>query len=269
MPRAAVVVLSTALALAALPALPGGANAAEPGYGEALDILPPGQSGTVTAADAAKVATGDPQGRVAIDGKNAPSNFAIQLEMYDALNTVAPGSLKEGDLTKFYKPAPLRRAGRPGAAPGDPRRGVHITWDTFGVPHIKGDTREDVAFGAGYAGTHDRMFLQDVLRHTGEARAADSFGPTDDNVKMDQEQLRSAFYTHDEAAAQGSPRCPAGCGAEVAPGWSPPSTRSSPGSTPARTPCARSARRSARSARRSTQPSARSPSRGTAPTWCT
>ena len=55
-----------------------------------LNILPPGQSGTVTATDAAKVVAGDPQGRVAIDGKNAPRNFANQLEMYDALNTVAP-----------------------------------------------------------------------------------------------------------------------------------------------------------------------------------
>ena len=51
MPRAAVVVLSTALALAALPGLPISANAAEPGYGEVLNILPPGQSGTITARD--------------------------------------------------------------------------------------------------------------------------------------------------------------------------------------------------------------------------
>ncbi len=70
-----------------------------------LNILPPGQSGTVTATDVAKVVAGDPQGRVAIEGRNAPSNFADQLEMYDALNTVAPGSLKAGDLTKYYKPA--------------------------------------------------------------------------------------------------------------------------------------------------------------------
>ncbi len=202
MPRAAVVALSTALALSALPALPSGANAAEPGYGEVLNILPPGQSGTVTATDVAKVVAGDPQGRVAIDGKNAPPNFANQLEMYDALNTVAPGSLKEGDLTKYYKPATFEVPADQVLRVATPRPGVRITWDTFGVPHIKGDTRDDVAFGAGYAGTHDRMFLQDVLRHTGEARAAEFLGPTDDNVKMDQEQLRSAFYTHDEAAAQ-------------------------------------------------------------------
>jgi len=111
------------------------------------------------------VAAGDPQGRVAIDGKNAPSNFAIQLEMYDALNTVAPGSLKEGDLTKYYKPATFDVPADQVLRVATPRPGVRITWDTFGVPHIKGDTRDDVAFGAGYAGTHDRMFLQDVLRH--------------------------------------------------------------------------------------------------------
>ena len=39
------------------------------------------------------------------------------------------------------------------------------------MPHIYGDTRADVMFGAGYAGAEDRLFLMDVLRHTGRARA--------------------------------------------------------------------------------------------------
>ena len=104
MQRAAVVVVSAALTLTALPGLSGTA-AAEPDYGQVLNILPPGQSGTITATDLAKVLAGDPQGRVARDGKNAPPNFADQLEMYDALNTVDPKSLTEDDLTTFYKPS--------------------------------------------------------------------------------------------------------------------------------------------------------------------
>ena len=39
----------------------------------------------------------------------------------------------------------------------------------FGVPHIYATTRGGVMFGAGYAGAEDRLFLMDVLRHTGAA----------------------------------------------------------------------------------------------------
>ena len=46
------------------------------------------------------------------------------------------------------------------------------------------------------------MFLMDLLRHVGAARAAEFLGPTEANVAMDQEQLRAAFYTEEEAAAQ-------------------------------------------------------------------
>jgi acyl-homoserine lactone acylase PvdQ len=199
-PAAALVV--PALTLALLPAVPTTTVAAEPDYGQVLNILSPGQSGTVTAADAAAVAATDPQHRIAVDGQNAPPHFADQLEMYDALNTVDPATLREPDLSRFYKPATFDVPADQVLRTEDPKAGVHITWDGFGVPHVKGATRDDVAFGAGYAGTKDRMFLQDVLRHAGAARSAEFLGPTDDNVAMDQEQLRSAFYTRDEAAAQ-------------------------------------------------------------------
>ena len=46
------------------------------------------------------------------------------------------------------------------------------------------------------------MFLMDVLRHTGAARMAEFVGNTPGNVAMDQEQLRSAYYTPAEANAQ-------------------------------------------------------------------
>ncbi|MGI8888427.1 MAG: hypothetical protein ACR2GB_05580 [Nocardioidaceae bacterium] len=31
---------------------------------------------------------GDPENRIAVDGENAPENFADQLELYDAINRV-------------------------------------------------------------------------------------------------------------------------------------------------------------------------------------
>ncbi len=195
-----------ALVLGLLPGGPAGAAgtvaAEEPGFGEVLNVLPPGQSGTITAADAAIVVAGDPQGRVARDGQNAPPNFADQLEMYDAINTVEPASIGEGDLARFYKPSTFEVPAGQVKRVVRPKTGVTITWDTRGVPHVKGATRADVAYGAGYAGTHDRMFLQDVLRHAGAARASEFLGPTDANIAMDQEQLRSAFYTRAEAQRQ-------------------------------------------------------------------
>jgi len=68
--------------------------------GATLNILPPGSNGTVNAADF-----------LALGGTTAsstqPSNYANQLEMYDALNTIAPYSLKESDLAKYYKDASI------------------------------------------------------------------------------------------------------------------------------------------------------------------
>src|SRR3954469_25082913 len=201
MRRLAIVALGTAV-LAGMMA-PASAAPAGPGeYPGVRNILPPGQSGSINAAEAAQVAAGDPQNRVAVDGKNAPPNFANQLEMYDALNHADLGQLTDGQLASFYKDAPLTLSNKDAVRTDRPKSGVVIRWDSFGVPYIEGKTREDAAWGSGYAGTKDRMFLMDLLRHVGAARAAEFLGPDDANVAMDQEQLRSAFYTREEAAAQ-------------------------------------------------------------------
>ncbi|WP_460938482.1 penicillin acylase family protein [Phycicoccus ginsengisoli] len=176
------------------------AQAAGPdGYGSLWNILPPGQSGTVTAADLVKVTAGDPD-RVAVDGRNAPPGFADQLEMYDALNRRDPASITTADIGSYYK----RESFTPDTVvrSATPKPGVSIRWDSHGVPYIKGATRDDTMWGAGYAGTKDRMFLMDVLRHAGRARLAEFAGATPGNLEMDREQLRSAFYTEQEAAAQ-------------------------------------------------------------------
>ena len=125
----------------------------------------------------AKVLAGDPQGRVARDGQNAPPNFADQLEMYDALNTVDPRSLTE-------RASPASTSRRPSTCPparscGSSRRAQASgsPGTPTACPHVKGATRADVAFAAGYAGTHDRMFLQDVLRHAGLSARPSSSDP--------------------------------------------------------------------------------------------
>ncbi|MGZ4443718.1 MAG: penicillin acylase family protein [Nocardioidaceae bacterium] len=169
-------------------------------YGTLWNILPPGQSGSVNAAQFAQVAAGDPQNRVAVDGKNAPPNFADQLERYDRLTRTAPSALTRADLDTLYKHENFT----PGQVKDEatPKAGVDIKWDQFGVPYVTGTTYDDVMFGAGYAATHDRMFLMDVLRHAGQAKLAEFAGDTPDNVHMDQEQLRSAYYTPKEAQGQ-------------------------------------------------------------------
>lgn len=169
------------------------AGRAETAYGGVRNILPPGSNGTATALDLLTLG-----GTTADD--STPTNFADQLEVYDALTTVEPGAITQADVDRLFKDASFTP--QEVVSTETPREGVTIERDQWGVPFITGATFEDVEFGAGYAAVQDRMFLMDVLRHTGAARMAEFVGDTPGNVAMDQAQLRSAFYTPEEAAAQ-------------------------------------------------------------------
>ena len=81
----------------------------------------------------------------------------------------------------------------------------------YGVPHIYGETRADTMFGAGYAGAQDRLFLMDVLRHTGRAELASFLGGS--NADADASQWGFAPYTEadlekqiDEAPSSTAPK---------------------------------------------------------------
>lgn len=201
--RLATVLVAGAVAVAGL-AVPSTVSAEEQPteYGGVRNILPPGQSGGMPLPGAVGAVLGDPAGRQAVDGRNAPVNFSDQLEMYDALNATDLGALTEDRLGDFYKDAPLTLADADAVRIERPRDGVVIRRDAFGVPYIEAETRELAAWASGYAGAQDRMFLMDVLRHVGAARASEFLGPSTENITMDQEQLRSAYYTEEEAAAQ-------------------------------------------------------------------
>lgn len=204
MRRAAAITLAAVLALivsalsaqAEAPSDPAKADS----YGSVRNIVPAGQRGSIAALDLAKVLVGDPVGRIAVEGKNAPKNFADQLELYDDLAKNSPDQITDAVIDKDYKKA--------GFVPekvvqtDKPRAGVTIQRDQFGVPYITGTTYEDTMFGAGYASTQDRMFLMDVLRHAGAGRAAEFVGGTEGNIAMDRNQLRTAYYTPKEAADQ-------------------------------------------------------------------
>ena len=201
--RLATVLVAGAVALAGL-AVPTAASAEEDpaGYGGVRNVLPPGQSGGMTLPGTVGAVLGDPLGRQAVDGRNAPRNFSDQLEMYDALNAADLGTLTDDSLDAFYKDAPLTISDAEAVRIERPREGVVVRRDAFGVPYIEAETRELAAWASGWVGVQDRMFLMDVLRHVGAGRASEFLGPSPENIAMDREQVRTAYYTEEEATAQ-------------------------------------------------------------------
>src|SRR3954447_13511205 len=155
------------------------------------NVLPPGEQGVDNAVDLAQFSA---------FGKR-PKHWSDQQPLYEGLLYASP-SLVHSDIGRFYKDATF------GVRPGDverterPRPGVTIVRDNWGVPHVYGDTRADVEFGAGYAGAEDRLFLMDVLRHTGRASLSSFAGGTPGNREMDRTQWALAPYTEEDLQKQ-------------------------------------------------------------------
>jgi penicillin G amidase len=160
---------SAALALALVLAAGLAGPAAAPATGQALDappplagraasLLPPGNSGFVSAQGQAQGAAGGSYG----------DNLDDQSDLYWGLE----GYAGQG----FADPADAVRV-------ENPVDGVRIYWDAFGVPAIYGDTGRDVWFGAGYAVAQLRLFLLDAVRRMGRGTFAELVGtpgvPTD------------------------------------------------------------------------------------------
>ena len=156
------------------------------------NVLPPGTHGVDNALDLAAFTAG---------GKR-PQHFDDQLPLYTDLLYASP-TLTHDDVGKYFKDATF------GVKPEDldttetPRPGVTILRDkAYGVPRIYGDTDEDVEFGAGYAGAEDRLFLMDVLRHTGRAELSSFAGGSASNRAMDRTQWGIAPYTEADLQRQ-------------------------------------------------------------------
>ena len=95
-------------------------------------------------------------------------NSTDQLPLYDGL-TPLRGDVDDADLDEFFLPFDFEPVGETTEEP-TPRDGVTIVYDEFGVAHVTGETREDVAYGAGWVSARDRRLLFDLGR--GPARAA-------------------------------------------------------------------------------------------------
>lgn len=156
-----------------------GSNINPPGSGnsqmQVVNIMPPGQSGHISV-----------QGQLTGQITGNPGDFGPhiddQREMYWNSQFKPGGFLDISDLT-----------------PVEPREGVRIYRDAFGVPAVYGDTEYDVWYGAGYALTEDRLFLLDAVRRTAKGTLAELTGVGDVPADI---QTRTLTYSEAEYQAQ-------------------------------------------------------------------
>ncbi len=162
------------------------------------NVLPPGQNGL------------DTLGQILNFRANGslPKHWADQQPLYDNLIYASP-TLTDDQVGDYYKDATFGVKKKDRASTVKPRKGVTIIRDKqYGVPRIYGETRSDTMFGAGYASANDRLFLMDVLRHTGRADLTNFLGGA--NLNADANQWQNNAYTEKDlkrqlqAPAQGS-----------------------------------------------------------------
>lgn len=154
------------------------------------NVLPPGENGLDTLSQI-----------FAFRGNGAiPPHFADQQPLYEGLVYGSPTLTDEG-VGAYFKDATFGVPAGQVASTIEPKPGVTIQRDSaYGIPHIYGDTRADTMFGAGYAGAADRLFLMDVLRHTGRAELASFLGGA--NAGADASQWAFAPYTEADLERQ-------------------------------------------------------------------
>jgi acyl-homoserine lactone acylase PvdQ len=173
-------------ATAATP-LPFGANDA----GGFRNVLPPGENGLDNLQQLFKFRGSE---------HLLPPHFSDQQPLYENLLYASP-TLTDGQIPSYFKDATFGVPAGEVESTIEPRPGATIVRDkAYGIPHIYGDTRADTEFGAGYAGAQDRLFLMDVLRHTGRAELASFLGGS--NAGADASQWQFAPYTEADLEKQ-------------------------------------------------------------------
>jgi acyl-homoserine lactone acylase PvdQ len=142
-----IVAAATALVVSPVAAL------AAPGRGGGHDsedvaryILPPGNFGGLPFAE----------------------NSTDQLPLYAGL-TPLRDNVTDADVERLFLPEDFQPIGQTSEEETG-RPGLRLIYDSFGVPHIYGQTRADVAFGAGWTTARDRGLLIQLGR--GPARVA-------------------------------------------------------------------------------------------------
>lgn len=98
-------------------------------------------------------------------------NSLDQLPLYDGL-TPLRGDVTDTDIEQLFLPEDFQPVGETTMEPTG-RPGTTILYDEFGVPHITGQTREDLAFGAGWVTARDRGLLVTLGRGPSRVAVAD------------------------------------------------------------------------------------------------
>ncbi|NYV74131.1 penicillin acylase family protein [Streptomyces sp. UH6] len=167
-------------------------GASDPCVGQCGDILTPGENGHATLAGILlhrSIGT-------------RPAHSADQIEKYDDLLHNYSG-LTDDQLADYFSDASLGVAADQVESSYSPRSGVTITRDkATGTPHIKGTTRSDTEFGAGYAAGEDRLWLMDILRHVGRAQLSSFAGGASGNRELEQSLWAVAAYEESDLQDQ-------------------------------------------------------------------
>lgn len=151
----------------------GTATPAGPLVLKALNTLPPGESGFVSA-------TGQVQGLLS----GNPGDYGPHID--DQRRLYWRGEYKDGGLREQC------------ANPATPKKGVAICRGDYGVPAIYAETAYNLAWGMGYAVAQDRLFLLDAVRRMGGGTMAElqGCGALADDIKA-----RTLTYTEAEYQA--------------------------------------------------------------------
>src|SRR4051794_33205914 len=120
--------------------------------------------------------------------------------MYDGL-TPRFDKVSAGDLNRFFKSEKFGVAGKV-VRTEKPRKGVVIQRDNFDVPHVNGDKRDDVTFGAGWALAEDRGLLIEQARYVARLAAIDAPGRDAFGLLKDLRSFTPSSQTEQEVAKQ-------------------------------------------------------------------
>jgi acyl-homoserine lactone acylase PvdQ len=96
------------------------------------------------------------------------ANSTDQLGLYSAL-TPLRADVTRADIDRLFLPENFEPIA-PAHEEETGRPGLRLVYDAYGIPHVYGETRADVAFGAGWTTARDRGLLLQVGR--GPARVA-------------------------------------------------------------------------------------------------
>lgn len=95
-------------------------------------------------------------------------NSQDQLPLYSGLSPLRD-NITLADIDHFFLPEDFQPIA-PSQVEATGRPGLQLIYDAYGIPHIYGQTRADLSFGAGWATARDRQLLVQIGR--GPARVA-------------------------------------------------------------------------------------------------